>query len=148
MRRGIVVLILACLSTPAFASHHRHHHRHHMRHHVHIRASDPVAAGLGVGLAHMLQHARPHDCYGIAWCGCWLRHALGVTSRQFNLAREWAHWGKSTTAHVGAVVVWRHHVGLISGGSPGNWIITSGNDGHAVRSRRRSIAGAIAFREG
>ena len=28
----------------------------------------------------------------------------------------------------------------------GQWVIKSGNDGHAVRERVRSIAGAIAFR--
>jgi hypothetical protein len=28
----------------------------------------------------------------------------------------------------------------------GHWIVRSGNDGHAVRTRPRSLAGAIAFR--
>jgi hypothetical protein len=43
-------------------------------------------------------------------------------------------------------VVWRHHVGIITGRVGRQWIIKSGNDGHAVRERPRSIAGAIAFR--
>jgi hypothetical protein len=43
-------------------------------------------------------------------------------------------------------VVWRHHVGRIVGQENGQWIVQSGNDGHAVRTRARSIAGAIAFR--
>lgn len=54
MRRVIVVLVLLCFTTPALASHHRHHHYHH-HHRVHIRASDPVAAGLGIGLARILK---------------------------------------------------------------------------------------------
>jgi hypothetical protein len=37
-------------------------------------------------------------------------------------------------------------VGRIVGRENGKWIVNSGNDGHAVRTRPRSIAGAIAFR--
>jgi hypothetical protein len=48
------------------------------------------------------------------------------------------------------VVVWPHHVGMITGRTPdGQWIVKSGNDGGGVaRERPRSVAGAIAFREG
>jgi hypothetical protein len=46
------------------------------------------------------------------------------------------------------VVVWPHHVGKIVGKENGEWIIESGNDGHALRTRPRSIAGAIAIRWG
>jgi hypothetical protein len=43
--------------------------------------------------------------------------------------------------------VWPHHVGIITGQSPdGQWIVHSGNDGGAVRTRPRSLAGVIAFR--
>lgn len=82
-----------------------------------------------------------------AWCGWYMRHRLGVSDRRYNLARNWARYGHATHPHVGAVVVWWHHVGIITGGRPGHWVITSGNDGNAVRSRERSVAGAIAFRE-
>ncbi len=150
MRRGIVVLILALVySTSAFAKHHYHRHHHHHRHGV-VTVGN-VAEGLGVGLAHVLHDMnRPKDCYGIPWCGCWLKHHLGVISSHLNLNRaiEWLDWGHKTSPHIGAVVVWRHHVGVITGGSPGRWVVTSGNDGHAVRSRRRSVAGAVGFREG
>jgi hypothetical protein len=45
------------------------------------------------------------------------------------------------------VVVWSHHVGIITGQTPdGQWIVHSGNDGGAVRTRARSLARAIAFR--
>ena len=65
----------------------------------------------------------------------------------YNLARSWAHYGSDAGGpSVGAIVVWRHHVGKIVGRENGQWIVQSGNDGHAIRTRPRSIAGAIAFR--
>lgn len=97
-------------------------------------------------------HARHHhvnysDGRPSAWCGWAMRHWLGVTDTAYNLARNWAHYGSATNPHVGAVVVWPHHVGIIVGQQNGQWVIKSGNDGHAVRERPRSIAGAIAIRE-
>lgn len=83
-----------------------------------------------------------------AWCGWYMRKLLGVADPAYNLARNWAHWGHAGHPGIGAVVVWAHHVGRIVGGEPGHWLINSGNDGHAVRTRIRSISGAIAFRWG
>ncbi len=89
-------------------------------------------------------HGRP-----AAWCGWEMRHLVGADpGPSFNLARNWAHWGRSGPAGIGAVVVWPHHVGKIVGQENGHWIIESGNDGHALRTRPRSIAGAIAIRWG
>jgi hypothetical protein len=66
---------------------------------------------------------------------------------QYNLARSWAHYGSNAGGpSVGTIVVWSHHVGKIVGRENGQWIVESGNDGHAVRTRPRSLAGAIAFR--
>lgn len=82
-----------------------------------------------------------------AWCGWWLRTYLGVSNPAGNLARWWVSYGMQAQGpEVGAIVVWPHHVGIITGGSPGQWVIKSGNDGHAVRERVRSVANAIAFR--
>jgi hypothetical protein len=65
----------------------------------------------------------------------------------FNLARSWARYGSDAGGPaVGAIVVWRHHVGKIVGQENGQWIVQSGNDGNAVRTRPRSLTGAIAFR--
>ena len=66
----------------------------------------------------------------------------------YNLARNWTHWGRPGPAGVGAVVVWAHHVGKSVGQEHGQWVIESGNDGHELRTRPRSIAGAIAIRWG
>lgn len=89
-------------------------------------------------------HGDPHPR---AWCGWWMRQELNVADRAGNLARWWARYG--TNAHgpaVGAIVVWRHHVGIITGRTESGWIVKSGNDGGQVRERERSLRGAIAFR--
>jgi hypothetical protein len=120
--RLLALAILCALSLASIASAHRGH-RHHFVNHG---ASD----------------ARP-----AAWCGWWMRRNVrqdpGVA---YNLARNWAHWGHAGPPGIGAIVVWPHHVGKIVGRTDALWIIESGNDGHAVRTRPRSIAGAIATR--
>jgi hypothetical protein len=84
-----------------------------------------------------------------AWCGWQMRQLVsGDPGPSFNLARNWAHWGQPGPAGIGAVVVWSHHVGKIVGQQGGMWVIESGNDGHQLRTRPLSIAGAIAIRWG
>jgi hypothetical protein len=81
------------------------------------------------------------------WCGWWMRTQKGG-GPELNLARNWAQWGRPSGPQVGAVVVWSHHVGMITGRSAsGQWIVKSGNDGGQVRERPRSVAGAV-FRVG
>jgi len=84
-----------------------------------------------------------------AWCGWYARQLVGQDpGPTFNLARNWAHWGHSASPGPGVMVVWPHHVGMITGRtSSGQWIVKSGNDGGgAAHERARSISGAIAFR--
>jgi hypothetical protein len=77
------------------------------------------------------------------WCGWWMRTQLGG-GPEFNLARNWTRWGRPSGPRVGAVVVWPHHVGMITGrAANGQWIVKSGNDGGAVRERARSVSGAV-----
>lgn len=77
-----------------------------------------------------------------AWCGWYMRTRHGG-GPEFNLAANWRKWGSPGSPQIGAIVVWNHHVGEIVGRADnGQWIILSGNDGGAVRSRPRSIAGA------
>jgi hypothetical protein len=81
------------------------------------------------------------------WCGWWMRTQKGG-GPEYNLARNWKHWGRPSKPRVGAVVVWPHHVGMITGRTAsGEWIVRSGNDGGRVRERPRSVAGAV-FRVG
>lgn len=81
------------------------------------------------------------------WCGWWMRTQFGGGS-EYNLARNWAKRGTNAGGPaVGAVVVWPHHVGIIVGrASNGRWLVKSGNDSNAVRTRARGLGGAIAFR--
>jgi hypothetical protein len=82
------------------------------------------------------------------WCGWWMRTQKGG-GPELNLARNWANWGRPAGGpRVGAVVVWSHHVGMITGRTKdGQWIVKSGNDDGRVRERPRSVAGAV-FRVG
>jgi len=139
--------LIAFPPTDANARPHKHHSVHRVRH---VHAGHPVRRHYthrrGTRFA---RHARVARAGGRprAWCGWWLGHHLGMNNRNLWLARNWASVGRSAGGpRVGAVVVWRHHVGIITGRAGGKWIVKSGNDGHAVRERPRSIAGAIAFR--
>jgi hypothetical protein len=86
--------------------------------------------------------ARPRQ-----WCGWWMRTRRGG-GPEYNLAWSWSRWGSPSEPRVGAVVVWRHHVGEITGRARnGQWIVRSGNDGGRVRERPRSVSGAV-FRIG
>lgn len=77
-----------------------------------------------------------------AWCGWYMRTRHGG-GPEFNLAANWRKWGSPGSPQVGAIVVWDHHVGEIVGKAEnGQWLVHSGNDGGAVRTRARSIAGA------
>jgi hypothetical protein len=90
-----------------------------------------------------------NDVRPAAWCGWEMRRLVSSDpGPDYNLARNWAHWGRSGPAGVGAIVVWPHHVGKIVGKEGGMWVIESGNDDHATRTRTRPISGAIAIRWG
>jgi hypothetical protein len=92
--------------------------------------------------------SRPRDCYGIQWCGCYLRHVFGLADTALNLARNWASLGSNAGGpHVGAVAVGSHHVAKIVGEPDGSglWLIQDGNDG-PVRVHRASLGWAHWFR--
>jgi hypothetical protein len=128
MRRLFVAaMALACLNAPALAAHRSSHHH----------------------SAKAYAHGRHYARHGGAWCGAYMRRVFGVSDARLNLARNWAGVGSSAGGpQIGAVVVWPHHVGVIRGGpnGAGEWLVESGNDGGAVRTRYRSLRGAIAFR--
>ena len=86
---------------------------------------------------------RPH-----AWCGWQVRQWLGVADRAYNLARNWAHYGRAAFGPApGVIAVYPHHVGIVTSvPRPGVIVLKSGNDGHAVRERERSTRGVIAWR--
>lgn len=105
------------------------------------RVEAPISLGEGVRREVARGIGRP-----AAWCGWWLGQHLGMPLRKLWLARNWAHVGSPASPGPGVIVVWRHHVGIITGKQNGQWVVKSGNDGRRVRERPRSVAGAIAFR--
>ena len=115
-------------STKSERRHYRRNHRESGR--TYASSERAGYGGYGVG-------ARPGK-----WCGWWMRTQLGG-GPEFNLAANWRRYGSATSPQVGAVVVWPHHVGIITGrASNGQWIVKSGNDGGRVRERARSVSGA------
>lgn len=104
-------------------------------------------AAHSVHTAHQSYRHHYDDGRPSQWCGWFMRQRHGGDT-SYNLARNWAHRGVESLPQVGTIVVWPHHVGEITGYDTARhqWIILSGNDGHQVRDRPRSIAGAIAFR--
>ena len=143
MKKLLLATLFALSTTPAWAHGRHYHHRHH--HYQHVVHARNFGEGLGYGLAHMLNSIGPRPS---AWCGWEMRRELDVSDPQYNLARNWTHWGHAAMGPaIGVVVVWAHHVGRIVGLEQGQWVVHSGNDGHAIRDRRRSLVGVIAFRE-
>jgi len=86
------------------------------------------------------------------WCAWWLRRELGIPQSafppdQYNRAAAFRHIGSPATGPaIGVIVVWWHHVGIITGRTTTGWFVKSGNDGHAIRERERSLRGVIAYR--
>jgi hypothetical protein len=164
MRRVVAVTALVfAFATSAEARTHHHHYRHYAHHQYQQQAQgfgfSSFAFGNGYsGYEHSgYQHSGyERSSYGrsrsggrpAAWCGWYMRSQVGADpGPEYNLARSWAHYGSNAGGpSVGTIVVWSHHVGKIVGQQNGQWIVESGNDGHAVRTRPRSLAGAIAFR--
>ena len=117
--------------------------RTHLSHHRVVH-HDAGAYAYAPQVGHYGYGARP-----AAWCGWEMRQLVSRDpGPEYNLARNWTRWGHAGAPGVGAVVVWSHHVGKIVGKEDGMWVIESGNDDHAVRTRPRSIGGAIAIRWG
>jgi hypothetical protein len=142
--------LATCACAPAMAR--PHHARHHHYAHSYVQKQEAPSfltrlfAGGAIGGSGST--ARPRDCYGIAWCGCWLRHQLGIADTKFNLARNWLQYGSPSGPHAGAIAVWSHHVGKVLGDCPGGLIIQSGNDGHGNQAGTvcRPTRGIIGYR--
>lgn len=144
MRYALTTLAAIAIGIAGNGSADAHRPAYHFRFHarLHHRGHSGVGDPAG-GIERVFGDPRPS-----AWCGWAMRQWLHVASTKFNLARAWASYGiDALAAGVGVVVVWPHHVGIITGKSAdGRWIVKSGNDGHQVKERPRSVGGAIAFR--
>lgn len=107
-----------------------------------------LAAALILALSSPAEARQQYRNGRLPWCGIWLGRHLGKSDRKLWIARNWVHEGVNAGGpSVGVVVVWAHHVGIITGqAANGMWRVLSGNDGGAVRDRPRSLTRAIAFR--
>lgn len=138
---AIVMMSVMMFSGAADAKnrkHHKKHYRNYNQEETLFGSFDRAISRTGKMIGDMSKPSR--------WCGWWMRTQFGG-GPEYNLARNWARRGSPSHAQVGAVVVWPHHVGVITGrASNGQFIVKSGNDSNRVRERPRSVAGAIAFR--
>lgn len=85
-----------------------------------------------------------------AWCadavGAWL-HQAGYSSTGDGRAISYARYGRATSAHVGAIAVLPHHVGVVAGFDRRGLILVSGNHNHRVGVGVYSARRILAFRE-
>ncbi len=136
MIRTTTICAALLLATTSFAHarpyHRHHHHPTHKRLDANGNASDPRPA---------------------RWCAWWLRRHLSIPKSafrpgEFNLAAAFRYIGHRVSGPaIDVIVVWPHHVGIITGHTDEGWVVTSGNDGHKVNTRVRSLRGVIAYRK-
>jgi hypothetical protein len=101
-----------------------------------IEGTEATAAGSG---------DRPAE-----WCGWWMRqHLGGHFGSEYNAARNWLNVGRPLPGpRPGAIGVKEHHVfQVVEVIGPDQVLAISGNDHNAVRTRIRSTAGVIGWRD-
>jgi len=85
-----------------------------------------------------------------AWCaaalGRWL-HEAGYSRLASLRAVDYRRYGRATSAHVGAIAVLAHHVGIVAGFSPNGVVLLSGNHRRRVGLGVYSAWRILAFRE-
>ncbi len=162
-RFAVILIVLGSVTSAQAHGHHRHYRPHYgarhyaYRHVARIAPQKAVVWGIltwpqqpqpvSFGVWQGTEMSRPADCYGIPWCGCYMRHVMGVADKSYNLARTWLNYGHPTGPQVGAIVVWRGHVGRIVGqDSAGQWLVLNGNYRNRVATVAMSLRGAIGFR--
>jgi hypothetical protein len=129
---AVLQLTAGSAASAAPRAHHSHHHDLRIAHQY--------------GSSHHVADGRP-----AAWCGWEMRQLVGGNpGPEYNLARNWAHWGRPASGPApGVIGVMPHHVfKVVQVLGRGTVLAISGNDSHAVRVRPRSTAGVIAWREG
>lgn len=113
------------------------------RYHKSLRKA-PVA---GRALLLSSSRQRYQDDRPRAWCGWYMRTVKGG-GPSFNVAANWRYYGSPASPGIGAVVVWPHHVGYISGQDSRGWLVTSGNYDNRVATvpLNRMPRNVIAYR--
>lgn len=92
---------------------------------------------------------------GQPWCGSimayWMQQCGIAYPKDYYRAKAWLDWGVSTTARVGAVVVFERtgggHVGLVVGVNRfGHMLVLGGNQGDCVSIRPFDRSRVLGFR--
>ena len=134
-------------STAASAKHHRHHRPHHR--HASMDGAHAVSTPLLKVASRNLGGGNFTGFRG-PWCaaavGKWL-HAAGYSRLSSLRAVDYRHYGRATSAHVGAIAVMPHHVGIVAGFARGGVLLLSGNHSHRVGMSLYAMRRFIAFRE-
>lgn len=84
------------------------------------------------------------------WCGAAMSDwATAATGRRYRIFRaiDWSRVGRPTTAHVGAVAVLRHHVGVVAEVTANGVVLLSGNHQKRVGYGVYPTSSVIAYRE-
>lgn len=103
----------------------------------------PLRASQGRLKGYSPKKAGSTDGRPAKWCGWYMRTLYGG-GPEYNVAWNWSKRGVATSPQIGAIVVWRHHVGYISGQRNGKWVVTAGNScGGRVCSYTPSLKGAV-----
>ena len=154
---AVAAMAFATLATSAQASprhshsaHVKRHAAHHAAHHTAHRGVRARARASYAGVDYAaIAERRVGDPRPRAWCGWQMRRMVGSDpGRAYNLARNWAHWGRPAGGPApGVIGVMAHHVFKVIRVIDNRTVLAvSGNDSGAVRTRPRSIARVIAWR--
>lgn len=136
-----------------YARHHKHKtrvvRRHYRREALNAQAAFPVFEIPLLARAARYLGGNPTG-WGRVWCGRFMRMVVGHDpGPRYNLARNWAHYGKATRRRPGAIAVMRGHVGIVARGGncgPGRVYILSGNHGRRVGYGCYAASRIIAYR--
>ncbi len=121
---------------------------------AHHRAPRPgpplqLSGALLATASHYIGARNPTGFHG-PWCGAFMamvaRRAGRASPKGPRLAANWRTAGHATHPRVGAVMVMRHHVGIVARIEHGRVLLISGNHSHRVGLGWYAVSRAIAFR--
>lgn len=147
---SVCVLLLLLVSTTISEAKHAHRHNAVVRLVRYIEKHEQQHQHLQISLGAV--SPRPSNCYGIAWCGCYVRTQVSRDpGPEGNLAAFWEHFGHPSSLAPGAIVVRRggHHVEMVQAVyGDGTYLARGGNvrRDNMVHTYLESTSGIIAIR--
>lgn len=117
---------------------------------IRITAGAPLELHPLVAVARRYVGSRNFTGVRAAWCAAALRNWLagaGYSAPRSNRAIDFARYGRPTSPRVGAIMVARHHVGIVVGMSARGPVILSGNWGRRVGIGTFAGRRVLSYRE-